>query len=143
MAVHVLVLLADRAPEPVSSEQAAGSVGTNPVHIRRVMSSLRNADIVASRSGAGGGWTLGRAPERIRLDQVWESLFGDEQLVALHPEPNPACPIGREIGAVLNDVSERVTHAALAELGEVTLADLLTRTQGTKAKPTRRANAAV
>lgn len=128
LAVHVLTLLAEHDPASVSSEAAAGSAGTSPVHIRRVMSNLRNVGIVDSHSGAHGGWTLARPAKRITMSDVWDAIYGDENIVALHPEPNPACPVGANIGAVLDDLSVRATDAARAELAKVTLADVLAQT---------------
>ena len=128
LAVHVLTLLAEHDPQPVSSETAAGSAGTSPVHIRRVMSNLRNVGIVDSHAGAGGGWTLARAARRITMADVWDAVYGGENIVSLHPEPNPACAVGANIGAVLEDLSDKATEAARSELATVTLADVLSRT---------------
>jgi Rrf2 family protein len=128
LTVHVLTLVADNDPTPVCSEMAAGSAGTNPVHVRRVMSNLRRAGIVESHAGAGGGWTLARPAKQISLADVWDAVYGDESIVTLHPEPNPACRVGEHIGAVLADLSARATQAARSELATVTLADVLART---------------
>jgi Rrf2 family protein len=128
LAVHVLTLLAESDPTPVSSETAAGSAGTSPVHIRRVMSNVRNLGIVDSHAGAGGGWTLAHPADRITMCEVWDAVYGDESIVALHPEPNPACPVGANICTVVDELSIRATDAARAELATVTLADILDRT---------------
>jgi Rrf2 family protein len=128
VAVHVLTLLAQSAPTPVGSEVAACSAGTNAVHIRRVMANLRRAGIVASRSGAGGGWTLARPAGQISLADVWDAIYEGEQVVQLHQEPNLACPVGQHIGEVLDALSLRATAAVRTELSGVTVADVYART---------------
>jgi len=128
LAVHVLALLAEHDPGMVSSEMAASSAGTSPVHVRKVMSHLRNAGIAESHAGSGGGWTLARASQYISLADVWDAVYGDEHIVTLHPDPNPACDVGRHIGAVLDDVSARATDAARGELSTVSIRDVHQRT---------------
>ena len=131
MAVHVLTMLANEEPLPVSSDAAAASVGTNAAHLRRIMGPLRDAGIVESRPGAGGGWTLGRPASRISMADVWDASYGDEGLVTLHPEPNPACAVGAHIGGVLEDLSDRATRAARTELARTTLEDVRAATLST------------
>ena len=58
VAIHTLVLLAAKVGKPTSSDYIAGSVGTNPVLIRRLMGDLRAAGIVGSRAGATGGFSM-------------------------------------------------------------------------------------
>ena len=61
LAVHVLTMLAALPRELRNSEEMAGSAGSNPVHIRRVLGRLRAAGLVASRSGrTGDGGCCGR-----------------------------------------------------------------------------------
>ena len=55
MAVHILTLLANAEGENVKSGLIAASVNTNPVVIRRVLSQLNQAGLVASQTGAFGG----------------------------------------------------------------------------------------
>jgi len=128
LAVHVLALMADHDPNLVCSEVAASSAGTSPVHVRKVMSHLRNAGLVESHAGSGGGWSLACEPADISLADVWDAIYGDENVVALHPEPNPACAVGRNIGAVLDEVSTRATDAARGELATVSIQDVHERT---------------
>ena len=65
VALHVLAHLAD-AEEPQTSEHLAECVGTNPVVVRRTLGGLREAGLVTSTRGTGGGWALARDPARQR-----------------------------------------------------------------------------
>lgn len=120
--VHLLTLLAN-APEGMttSSDEMAGSVGSNPVHVRRVLGRLRQAGLVTSRPGVGGGWRLAREPSAITLGDVWRAMRAqDGQLLGLHAA-NPECEIGREIHWVLGDIDRDAARALEAELDATTV----------------------
>jgi Rrf2 family protein len=124
VAIHTLVLLAAKAGKPTSSDYIAGSVGTNPVLIRRLMGELRAAGIVDSRAGATGGFVLAKPVERIGLDEIYRAVE-DAPLFARHENANPACPIGRAVGPLLDRVLGQAEGAMLQSLKRTTLADLL------------------
>ncbi|MDY7102328.1 MAG: Rrf2 family transcriptional regulator [Actinomycetota bacterium] len=126
VAVHVLTYLAAERDRPVSSEELAASTAVTAVHIRKVLGPLRAAGLVASRPGAGGGWSLGRDAAQVPLAEVWSLLQGDDPVLGLHG-PNPACPVGRGIQATLVDVDRRVADVVRAELAGTTVADLVAR----------------
>ena len=125
VAVHVLTYLAGTDPvRAVSSEELAGSVNVNPVHIRRVLGPLREAGLVRSRSGQHGGWALGRPAEKITLDELWSVVGGADQVVGLHG-PNPTCPVGLGIASVMTEIEHELSAAVRAELARRTVRDLL------------------
>jgi Rrf2 family protein len=123
-AVHVLALLSLQEGVPLSSEMIAGSVNTNPVLIRRLLSMLAEAGLTTSQLGAGGGALLARLPEDITLLDVYRAV-DDAQLFALHREqPNPACMVGRQIQGVLTGIVGDAQRAMEASLAARTLADV-------------------
>jgi Rrf2 family protein len=123
LAVHVLTMLAALPRELQRSESMAASAGTNPVHVRRILGRLRDAGLVASRPGPGGGWQLVRAPEATTLRDVWRAVQGDELVLGVH-DVSPNCPEGGRIRAGLLDIERRAAAAVEAELATTTLADL-------------------
>lgn len=129
--VHVLTYLAGIAAagehRPVSSDELSASTNVTPVHVRRVLGPLREAGLVMSKPGQGGGWILGADPASIRVVQVWDLVRGDEPVLGLHG-PNPACPVGRGVQAALVDLDRAVSDRVRAELAGVTIADLLQQT---------------
>ena len=131
IAIHALAWMAlaqRRGLALLTSEQVAASINTNPVIVRRSLGDLRRAGLVEVRHGAGAGWSLARAPERISLLDVYEAV-GSEPLFALHhTEPNLECPVGHGIRPVLGRVYGRVERAVREELGGTTIADVLRRT---------------
>jgi len=123
LAVHVLTMLAGLPRAMQSSEAMAASAGSNPVHIRRVLGRLREAGLVASRPGPGGGWQLLHPPQRTTLADVWRAVQGADPVLGLH-EADPDCAVGRRIHANLGLIDRRANAAIEAELGRTTLAEL-------------------
>lgn len=124
-AVHVASVLALNRQEPCSSEWIAGSVNTNPVVIRRILSALAKAGLVQSLRGSRGGTILARPPEAITLLEISRAVDEDER-TGLHPQqPNPACPVGAHILPVLGEVIDRAEAAREAELARVRLSDVV------------------
>lgn len=127
MATHILTLLALHDDEPLTSETIAESVNTNPVVIRRTLAGLREAGIVASHSGAGGGWRLTGRPEAITLCDVFRAVES-EQVLALHPKsPQGSCAVGRSICRTLEGVFDAAEAAMVGQLASVTIADVMRR----------------
>lgn len=128
LAVHMLTLLGGSPGQALSSEVLAGSAGSNPVHVRRVMAHLREADLVSSRPGPSGGWQLVDGPEKVTLADAWRAVQGDDPLLGLHGA-NPDCPVGRRIQAELQAVDRRAAAAVEDELSETTVAQLVGSTE--------------
>lgn len=125
VAVHTLLVINTFQDKvKTTSEFIASSVNVNPVVIRRTMQSLKAAGMIDVKAGSGGA-RLARRPEDITLFDVYsavDSVEGD--LFHFHENPNPACPVGRSIHAVL-DVKLQEAQAALEnQLKKTTLADL-------------------
>ncbi|HEV8441638.1 MAG TPA: Rrf2 family transcriptional regulator [Methylomirabilota bacterium] len=125
VAVHMLVLLALER-EGRTSAYIAGSVNTNPVVVRRLLGRLRRAGLVAGHAGPGGGFTLRKRPRQVSLADVYRAVES-KPLIALHEGPNPACPVGKNVGSVLAGVSRRAERATLDALGALTLAGVVGR----------------
>ena len=124
--IHVLTILAS-AQNPVSSSQIAGSVNTNPVLIRQIIGQLRNANLVETIPGSAGGARLSLAAEDITLGDVFQ-LVKSETLFGLHAKtPNPHCPIGRNIQAILVDIYDEMDTLLYKELSSTSIADMLAR----------------
>ena len=124
VAIHILALLAAADGQPLTSEQIAGSVRTNPVVIRRLLGCLRQSGLVESRPGACGGWRLQRPPTRIRLDEVYRSVDG-EPVLSIHTNPNPNCPIGGSLTPIIHTVFQQAQSSLESALAQTTIAAIL------------------
>ena len=127
LGVHMLTLLAGSAPQTLSSEEMAGSAHSNPVHVRRILGTLRTAGLVRSKPGAKGGWSLRRDPATITLADVWRVVHGPDQEVLGLREVNPDCPIGRSVQDLLTGIDRAAQRAIAHELERTTIAQLVAR----------------
>jgi Rrf2 family protein len=131
--IHILTLLALTPDQAQISEDVAGSVNTNPVVIRRLLGLLREAGIVESQGGHGGGWRLLRSAERITLLDVLRAVEPQGETIALHRgEPNPLCPVGRNIQKVLTGIYDEVERRMYEQLAQTTIAGILDSVQKQK-----------
>lgn len=124
VAVHILTLLETKRGETATSEWVAGSVNTNPAVVRRILCMLARAGITTSRLGAGGGALLARPASAITLLDVYRAV-DEGELFAIHERPNPRCPIGRNIQAVLEGTTLAAQNALEAELAARTVEDVM------------------
>lgn len=126
VAVHTLLVIHTFGKEQkTTSDFIAASVQVNPVIIRRTLLSLKAAGMIEVKAGSGGA-TIVRDLKDITLYDVYravDSVEGD--LFHFHENPNPACPVGRNIHAVLDSHLSDAQAAMENELKKVTLADLM------------------
>jgi Rrf2 family protein len=124
IAVHVLTFLALAGDGPTTSEYIAGSVNTNPVVVRRILSTLRQAGLVRAQPGIGGGSSLARPATEITLADVYRATE-ERDLFALHAHaPNPNCACGGNIQPVLRGVFGAAESAVQDVLSAITVAQM-------------------
>ena len=124
-AVHILSVLALKKNEDVTSDVLAGSVNTNPVVIRRIVSALQQAGLVATVKGARGGVKLAESPQHISLGAVYRAMGSPANLSGHRHEPNQRCPVGRNIVLVLDEVFASAQAALDDALSRRTIADVV------------------
>jgi Rrf2 family protein len=129
VALHVLVHLAERPAAPITSEELAACVRTNPVVIRRTLAGLREAGLVTSTAGHGGGWSLARDPAAISLGQVCVAL-GERLLFAVDLALQSGCGLQRAVSGVLDGFLREAEALLLERLDRISLADLAARVHG-------------
>lgn len=118
-----------------STEMAAFS-GTHPVVVRQSFAGLREAGIVTSRKGRGGGWQLGRPPAEITLEQVQRAL--NERVVDVSSQEvvgHEGCLVQRVVHGALDDAVAEANRVLDRHLASITLADLSADVQQLWGKP--------
>ncbi len=132
--VHVLTLLAHEERRALTSDYIAGSVNTNPVHIRRILGLLLEARLVRTTEGAGGGTALAVSASKITLAQVFRAVEQGGWFALPPHDPNPLCPVGRCVQTILHDHLKGFEAVIEQAMGKVTIADMLkeVKTQGRK-----------
>lgn len=130
--VHVITAIDYfKEMDRVNSEFLAGSIGVNPVIVRSVISQLREAGLLQTQRGSSGA-ELAKKLDEITLYDVYKavgSVNEEEGLFHFHEQPNPNCPVGRNIHQVLG---RRLTEAEKAmedKLRSTTLADIVEDTK--------------
>lgn len=124
--VHVLAALAVHEGHPVPSSDLARSVSTNPAFLRAVMGSLREAGLVETQRGKGGGALIGRDPAHITLLDIYRATEGEARLQA-HDCSGADCALGQAMPSVLKDISARLDHVVAQELSRITVAEIAER----------------
>lgn len=133
VAIHILSYLISaqrKRSDPVTSDQIARSVNTNPVVIRRILGLLHAGGLVRSHRGAHAGWTLARNTDAITLLDVYEAVE-EGPLFGLHAStPNQSCPIGRRIRPTLRKVYGSLERQLGRQLAQTTVEQVLDDTLG-------------
>jgi Rrf2 family protein len=125
MALHLMCALAWNKGELVGSQDLAHSVGTNPSFLRGLISTLREAGLVDTRQGKGGGSMLARPAGSITLHDVYRAIE-TKQLLRVHvPDCESPCVVARRMNHLLDDVNEQLEKTLSIELKRTTIADLV------------------
>ena len=125
VAVHILLCIACFQKEmKVTSNFLAGSVNVHPVIIRKTLGQLKAAGLVDVAAGVGGA-KLKKEPANITLQDIFQAVEEEEDLFHLQENPNPACPVGRNIRALLNGRLQTIRGHMMDDLRQITLQTLL------------------
>ena len=130
IAVHILTCIDYFAAEQViTSDFLALSVGVNPVVIRQVIIQLKAAGLVEVSRGKTG-ITLSRRLEDITLYDVYEAVESVKgKLFRFHENPNPKCPVGKNIHAALDKSLDDIQATLEDKMRTITMRDVaVTRT---------------
>jgi DNA-binding IscR family transcriptional regulator len=121
--LHVLLHMA-QTNGPLTSEQLAKAMQTNPVVIRRIMAGLRDEGLVESVKGHGGGWTIACDLSTVTLRDIYEAL-GSPGLFAMGNRTEaPGCLVEEAVNAAMDDAFAEAEALLLRRLGSVTLSAL-------------------
>ena len=109
----------------VTSDFLAGSINTNPVIIRKILSQLSKANLITVARGTGGV-TVNRPLSEISFYDVYQAIEPVENgdLFHFHEAPNPECPVGRNIHRLLDGKLKSIQDAMENEMKKYTLSDL-------------------
>lgn len=125
MAIHMFACIDTFSDMKMTSDFMAGSIGTNPVIVRKLLQQLKAAGLVKVSRGTGGV-AVTRPLEEITFLDIYKAVecTPDETLFHFHENPNPKCPVGRNIHNVLDSKLRQVQEAMEKKLSEITLADV-------------------
>lgn len=121
--LHLLLHMAERGGA-CTSEQLAGYMDTNPVVVRRTMAGLRDAGIVMSEKGHGGGWRLARELADISLAEVHLALGAPALFAFGNRNEQPRCLVEQAVNSALDDTLGEAEALMRARLSTISLKDI-------------------
>lgn len=125
IAVHILLAIVEfEGKNKTTSVFLAGSVNVNPVIIRNTLGLLKAAGLITVKAGEGGS-ALAKKPKDISLMDIFEAVEKEEELFHFHENPNPECPVGKNVHAVLDKRLLSIQEAMKQEMKSITLQSLI------------------
>ena len=119
--LHALLHMAE-AGLPMTSDELASRMSTDPAVVRRTMAGLRDAGIVRSEKGHGGGWSLERELDNVTMRDVHEALgVTDLFTIGIRTE-SPGCFVEQTVHRAIEGALDVAERALLEQLGGVNLA---------------------
>ena len=113
VAVHIFACIAAFEKDyKLTSDFLAGSVNVNPVIIRRILQQLKAADLITVSRGSGDVYNA-------------VECVDNGNLFHFHENPNPECPVGRNIHNSLDDKLYRIQQAMEDEMCKITIFDIV------------------
>jgi Rrf2 family protein len=106
---------------PISASDIAARQELSEKYLESVLAALRQAGLVQSVRGAGGGYLLARQADAITLRDAYEALEGADGLVEC---TDNAGLCTRSDGCVTREVWAAIHRNLLDQLGAITLANL-------------------
>ncbi len=127
IAIHMLTCMETfKKDYKITSDFLASSINVNPVIIRRILSQLREADIIEVKRGTGGAMIARPLTDITFLDIYYAvECIEENTLFHFHENPSPDCPVGKNIHNILDDKLVRVQKAMERELKAITMADVM------------------
>ncbi len=120
-ALRAVVFLAKDPAGPHITRSIAEATQIPMGYLAKVMQTLVRANLVQSRRGLGGGFTLGRRPEDMTILDVVNAVDPVQRIhscpLNLPEHRESLCPLHRRLDRAMADIEEA--------LGAVTIADIL------------------
>ncbi len=144
--VRVMAHLADRSgSDPVALGTIADAEGLPLAYLEHLVQRLRRADLVTSRRGARGGYTLARPPDTITMAEVVNALEGRIAPIECitsgmdaHGEPVCAREAATDRACPTKLLWTRVQGAIVGTLEDINLSDLAGPGRSPDTKPWRK-----
>lgn len=121
--LHALLHL-EQMEKPATSAVLAGMLATNASVVRRTMAGLRDAGIVASIKGHGGGWSLARPLAEISLLEIYRALGTPELFAIGNAEDATTCRLAQAANTATSQALAAARQFFEAQLKAISVADI-------------------
>lgn len=114
--IHILSLLDCNPEEWLSSEWIANSININAVIVRKELGMLQEQGLVISRKGKDGGSQLAKPSTVVMLSDIYALVKNAAILGKKNQNPNPKCPVGKEMNNKLDLLSTEMDALVMESL---------------------------
>lgn len=121
--LHVLLHMEEQQ-RPMTSEEIAGMLGTNPALVRRTLAGLREGGHVVSERGHGGGWMLGRPLADMTLRDVYDAVGAPDVFALGLADDRPQCLVEQAVNTALRQSLDEARALLLQRFAEIRVSDL-------------------
>ncbi len=124
--LHLLLHMA-HSDRPLTSDELAGFLQTNPVLVRRTLAGLRERGYVGSGKGHGGGWIVTADLGRVTLRDVYEAVGSPTVFAMGNRVDHPECLVEKVVNQSLASAFDDAEALLISRFAGVTLAELSER----------------
>jgi len=119
-ALRAVVHLADQSPSPRTTDQIATATLVPKAYLSKVLQGLRDAGIVESKRGVGGGIVLVKTPAALTILEVVNAVEPIGRIrecpLGLAAHGVRLCPLHKRLDNALKLVEDAFRHTTLAEI---------------------------
>jgi Rrf2 family nitric oxide-sensitive transcriptional repressor len=119
-ALRAVVLLADRAPASLTTDQIATATLVPKPYLVKVLQQLCSASIVQLKRGIGGGVSLAKPPKKLTILDVVNAVEPIRRIrecpLGLTTHGVVLCPLHRRLDNALETVEDAFRQTTLAEI---------------------------
>lgn len=119
-AIHILVYIDIFATSDLASSTVAKSINANPSLVRRLMSQLREAELLVSHQGISKP-SLARPLSEITVFDIYKAVEPNGMFLHVDANTNGDCLVGGNIQAVLLAKYQDIQNAAEQQMAQITL----------------------
>src|SRR5215208_767499 len=120
MTLHALLHMAE-TDGALTSEAIAAQTCSNAAVVRRTMAGLREAGLVRSEKGHGGGWTLARPLAQLTLGAIYDALGAPTLFAMGHRTETPDCLVEQAVNRAMGEAFDQAEALLVARLAEISL----------------------
>ncbi|WP_313704625.1 Rrf2 family transcriptional regulator [Massilia sp.] len=132
--LHLLLHMA-HSDRPLTSDELAGFLQTNPVLVRRTLAGLRERGYVGSGKGHGGGWVVTADLGRVTLRDIYEAVGSPTVFAMGNRVDHPECLVEKVVNQSLASAFDDAEALLISRFAGVTLAELSERFNAQYAQP--------
>lgn len=122
--VHIMLLMAYRQGELLTSDYLAQSLRTNPTVVRRLLAKLVEANLLDSFKGKSGGVRLVRSAKEISLKDIYQAVSNKTLIHCSDKDPQEVCAVSCAFKKIFAGISAGLEDSSMEYLQQIKLSEL-------------------